>query len=228
VEPTQAGVLAVTNHILFSNVNASISFPGSSAKTITQPTLGVVTAVPISDQTYNPQTGLMEQTIELTNISTNGVSSARVVVSGLGHRLYNAVGTNHNSPFVVYSGALAPTGKVELILEYFIPSRTPVDNPTLTAYPITPLDLRVTNGSPANITRSMLLAPGRLLIEFPSTPGQSYRILYGDAMNSITNAAQPTIVAPADRVQWIDDGPPKTISRLTNGMMRFYRAIETP
>ena len=74
----------------------------------------------------------------------------------------------------------------------------------------------------------MSLASGAKLIEFQSDPGISYRILYSDNVG-FTNAraAQPILVAPADRVQWIDDGPPKTISRPTN-IMRFYRAILAP
>jgi hypothetical protein len=30
-------------------------------------------------------------------------------------------------------------------------------------------------------------------------------------------------VAPADRVQWIDHGPPETLSRPTDTAARFYR-----
>jgi hypothetical protein len=35
-------------------------------------------------------------------------------------------------------------------------------------------------------------------------------------------------VAPANRVQWIDDGPPKTVSHPTNAMARFYRVRLNP
>jgi hypothetical protein len=72
------------------------------------------------------------------------------------------------------------------------------------------------------------LVPQGLLIEFQSVPGQAYLILYSDNA-SFTNAlmAQPTIVAPADRVQWIDDGPPKTISRLADCTNRFYKVVQT-
>jgi hypothetical protein len=35
---------------------------------------------------------------------------------------------------------------------------------------------------------------------------------------------QPRVTAPGSRVQWIDDGPPATISKPIGGS-RFYRAI---
>jgi len=52
-------------------------------------------------------------------------------------------------------------------------------------------------------------------------------VLYADN-SSFTNelAAQPAIVAPADRVQWIDDGPPKTVSPPASVSSRFYRVIQ--
>jgi hypothetical protein len=45
---------------------------------------------------------------------------------------------------------------------------------------------------------------------------------------SFTNAqtSQPSIVAPATQVQWIDYGPPKTVTHPTNAAQRFYRVIQ--
>src|SRR5678815_2875033 len=69
------------------------------------------------------------------------------------------------------------------------------------------------------------LTSGGFLIEFPATIGKTYTIFYSDT-SDLANAlmAQPSIVAPATRVQWIDNGPPKTISRPspTNTSSRFY------
>ncbi len=229
VQPTNSGFLFVTNYIIFSNADTNSGKPGSSGILVSQPVLGELVATPVSAQTYDPQTGLVKQTIRLENVSARSISSSRVIVAGLSNRLYNAVGTNSGNPFVVYAGTLASGESVDLILEYFIPSRTPGPDPMLTAYAIAPLNPTIPVSSPPNITRLADLGSGRLLIEFESMPGHSYTILYSDNAG-FTNAllAQPALVAPADRVQWIDDGPPKTISRLTNGMMRFYRAVETP
>jgi hypothetical protein len=84
-------------------------------------------------------------------------------------------------------------------------------------------------GTPFSITLMTNLSSGYILIEFESTAGRSYTVLYADNPG-FTNqlAAQPSIVAPADRVQWIDDGPPKTVSRPASVSSRFYRVIQNP
>ena len=59
-----------------------------------------------------------------------------------------------------------------------------------------------------------------------ATPGRPYTVLYSDEVN-FTNvrAAQTSILATANRMQWIDDGPPKTVSRPATIGARFYRVI---
>ena len=73
------------------------------------------------------------------------------------------------------------------------------------------------------------LPDGRLLIEFQSIPGRNYTILYADNPQ-MTNAlaAQPVVIAPADRVQWLDGGPPGTVSAPTNVSSRFYSVLLNP
>ena len=68
-----------------------------------------------------------------------------------------------------------------------------------------------------------------VLIEFQSVPGRSYTIVYSaDSVFTSPLYAQPAVVAPADRVQWIDDGPPKTVSTPASVAARFYRVILNP
>ena len=174
----------------------------------------------------DPQTGLMEQTVKLLNQGTNQIGSVRLFVLGLTNRLVNAVGTNNADPFVVYSGTIDPGKTVDLVLEYFVPSRQPLINLTFAAAEVPPLDLSPPAGSPFSITLVTNLPSGALLIEFPSSLGSRYSILYSDHV-SFTNAmtAQPPIVAPADRVQWIDNGPPNTVSRPANVAARFYKVL---
>jgi hypothetical protein len=70
---------------------------------------------------------------------------------------------------------------------------------------------------------------GRMLIEFPSTLGQVYTVVYSDDA-SFSNAmvAPPAIIAPANRVQWLDYGPPTTESAPANSPARFYRVYQNP
>jgi hypothetical protein len=226
VQPTNSGPLNITSAFAGSNLDPTNGTSGSVSNFVFEPDTNQLTAVTASYQTFDRQTGLMKQTIHLSNIGTGIVSSARVVVAGLSNRLYNAVGTNGNDPFIVYSGSLAPGEGVDLILEYAIPSRTPGPEPVLIAYPVAPLNLNAPESSPPNISRIVQLDSGAILIEFPAEPGHSYTILYSSD-SSFTNAlrAQPSIVAPADRVQWIDEGPPKTISKPVDSSSRFYRVI---
>ena len=112
------------------------------------------------------------------------------------------------------------------MLEYYIRLRAPVEGLTLAALGVPPVTLTTTATSGTNISLVKFLNdPPRVLIEFPSMRGTNYRILYSDdAAFTNPRVAQPDVTAPANRVQWIDYGPPKTISPVTNET-RFYRVI---
>ena len=228
VQPTNPAVLAFAASAVGSqatNVTASTNI------TVLPFDTSQLIATNFSTMTYNPQNGLMEQTIQLSNIGTNSVAGARVVVSGLTNVLYNAVGTNNGNPFVQYGGTLSPGQSVNLLIQYFVPTRLPitVSNSAYAAVPIPMPNLSLPPGAPFAITLMTNLPDGRILIEFQSIPGRSYTILYADNP-SMTNAfaAQPAVVAPADRVQWIDGGPPVTVSAPTNVSSRFYSVLLNP
>jgi len=76
------------------------------------------------------------------------------------------------------------------------------------------------NGSGVLITNIAWRRPvgamteSNLVIEFPSTNRVAYEVQYSSS-SEFTNAlrALPTIVAQANRVLWVDYGPPKTVSR---------------
>ena len=228
IQPTNAGTFQFS-----AGISASGLADPSPANNIATNSLtvgdfppGDLIATVVSAQTYNPQTGLMEQTIRLSNTGSNSVASARVIVQGLTNRLYNAVGTNNGSPFVIYAQALEPGESVDLLLEYFVPTRLPVPDPTLTAVAVPEFDPTGPQGVPPDILR-VDFAPGRVLVEFNSVPGRSYSVQYSEE-GSFTNTltALPPITANANRTQWIDSGPPKTIS--IPGASRFYRVIQNP
>jgi hypothetical protein len=67
-----------------------------------------------------------------------------------------------------------------------------------------------------------------MLLEWPTVANQRYTVVYSDDA-SFSNAmiAPPSIIAPASRMQWIDYGPPTTISVPTNAA-RFYRVFQNP
>ncbi len=79
------------------------------------------------------------------------------------------------------------------------------------------------------ITLMTNLAGGNILIEFQSRRRAGITPSWYDTNADLSTplAAQPAITAPANRVQWIDDGPPKTVSAPGAGM-RFYRVLLNP
>jgi uncharacterized repeat protein (TIGR01451 family) len=206
-----------------NNVNDS-----STAVTAIAGVDAVLVATRVSDMVLNRQNGLMEQIVQISNNTTSSVPAARLVLSNFTFRVFNAVGTNQGAPYVLYQSAIPAGATVTLVLEYFIPGRTPVDDPTFFAFGVPAVNATApTNGVDATIRMTFEDTP-RPLIEFPSEPGKSYRIVYSENVN-FTGAlfAQPDVIAPANRTQWIDSGPPKTVAN-TNSTTRFYRVFQAP
>lgn len=194
---------------------------------------GQLIATNASAMTYNPQTGLMDQTVMLANVGTSSVASARVIITGLTNRLYNAAGTNNGNPFVNYASTLDIGQSAPLILEYFVPTRSPISvaNSNYVAFATSAANLVPVNGTNGTfaITNTAVLTGGYFLLEFPAVSGKVYTVIYcatPDFASPLT--AQPSVQAPANRVQWIDDGPPKTISNPATAGSRYYRVFQNP
>jgi uncharacterized repeat protein (TIGR01451 family) len=205
--------------------------PGNNAVTnnwfVVNPQTNLLSAASVSAQTFNPQTGLMEQVIRLTNPGDAAVAGGRIVFPGIGERVFNAAGTNAVRPFVALTRPLGAGESVDLLIEYFVPERAPFPDPLIEAWAVPAFVPRAPAGDEVALTRVRRLATGGLLLEFAAEPGRAYHVIYGDTV-TFTNAlrALPVLVAPADRVQWIDEGPPKTSHRPDQVPARFYRIIE--
>ena len=231
VQPTVAGVLTFSAGIGATGFSDSNPTNDTTSRDVTVGAFlpGQLVVTNISAQHYNPQTGLMEQTLQLLNSGTNAVASARVFVSGLGtNQLFSAAGTNDGNPWVGYGGTIGVNQSVSLVLEYFSWTRLPLTGLDFTAAATPLADLSAPSGTPFTIALVTNVASG-LLLEFEAVPGQSYTIEYSDNA-AFTNAlaAQPALVAPANRAQWIDTGPPKTVSAPANRTARFYRVLQNP
>jgi hypothetical protein len=239
VEPTNAGVLpfsAAVGSASVTNVSDLISATNAflSVSNIEQGVLGVVTN---SSQINDVEDGLEEQTILLTNISAGNVSAARVVVSGIPKALYNAVGTNGGNPYVTYvAPSASPLGNgqsVTLRLQYYPHGSFTFTNVSLQlqAYPVPVPGLTppATTGTSRGINFNGIfrLSDGSMLLDFPATVGRTYTVVYSDNVE-FSNAliAPPAFVAGANDIQWIDFGPPNTISAPTQTTARFYRIIQ--
>jgi uncharacterized repeat protein (TIGR01451 family) len=241
VSPTNAGVLtyyAAVDSASVTNIS-TLSTLATNSLTVLPYLTNVLIAVTHSGQSTDFQNGLEEQSILLTNISaTNIVTAARVAVSGLhSKQLYNAVGTNNGQPYVTYtapqSQPLAPGQSMRLLLQYNPRGSFTFSNSQLQAYPVpvpnlTPPPATATSKN-INISGIFKLADGNMLVEFPATTGRTYTVVYSDNVR-FSNAmiAPPAIAAPANILQWIDYGPPATVSTPTNTGNRFYRVIQNP
>lgn len=200
--------------------------PARTNLIVSDPGLGVLSATVTSSQAFNPQNGLMEQSVRVRNVGTRTVSAVRVVASGLSHGLFNAAGTNGTLPFVTVPGTLVPGNELTLRLQYFHPTRQPDANPQLSALDVPVPGPVVPIGTPVGISRIVPEPDGTVWLEFPATAGSRYAILYGDTPAAARGAAPPVLTAPANRVQWQDYGPPLTPTVPGAGTARFYRVIQ--
>jgi uncharacterized repeat protein (TIGR01451 family) len=179
---------------------------------------------------FNPQTGLYEELVVVTNISATPVAGVRLYVGGLrsGVTLYNAAGTTNGLPYVEYDATVNSSNTVTFALEFYDPSRLSFTN-TLTAVAILPPDSGSTGTNGVAISSEFMdtriAGDTRFVIEFITIPGKTYTIIYSDDLMTWLTAV-PSITANANVTQWYDDGPPKTVSKPESVGSRFYRIIQ--
>ena len=193
-------------------------------------TLTVTGCVPVTSSTpqLNPQTGLFEQKVQVTNSTDLTFPAMRVSISGLrqGVEVYNVSGDEGGIPFVQYSQELAAGEVAVLTIEYYVADRqTP--EATLCARSASTSSPVRRDGTAVTIDRTVRLVNGSFLIEFQAGLGRAYYIQYSQDMVA-WKTVTPSVTSGANRIQWIDDGPPKTESLPTNGSSRFYRVITVP
>lgn len=229
IRPTSGGT---------SNLTASVFAPGvidtNTANNAVTNSMSVVSfltnpgdlTTTVVTQRFNFLTGLLEVSVILSNTTTNAVPAALVLASNLpaGARLYNGAGVYNGNGYALYNAELAAGANVDLLLEFYVLKVAAFTNYTLVAFGVPVLDLNAPTNSGAPVT-AISYGSGGFLIKFAATIGKTYTVLYSDDA-SFTNAltSQPSIVAPATQVQWIDNGPPKTASN--PGAQRFYRVIQ--
>jgi len=236
IQPTNVGPLTLSASIGAPGVlDTNLANNSASAKIIVTNYLsGLLLAVTNSPQTYDMQNNLVEQGVLVTNQGSNDVPAVRVVVSGLASTnvLFNAVGTNNGNPFVVYGSSLAAGQSVELLLQYAANNYFPFANSQLQAFAVQPPDLSAplagTVSTNLNIISIVRLSSGSMLIWFTSVSNQTYTVAYSDPPFTNWLTAQPSVLAPTTFTEWIDYGPPGTLSHPTNTPTRLYSVFQNP
>ena len=137
---------------------------------------------------------------------------------------------NNGVPYVQYGYPLDPSNSVHFVLEFYDPSRLPFSN-SLFVVAYMPTNLFVTGISNrvavSTFFEDKRTNPPRMVIEWASTPGKTYLVIYSDQVNPTSwNVATPSITATANITQWYDDGPPKTSSEPLTANSRFYVIIQ--
>lgn len=123
---------------------------------------------------------------------------------------------------------LAPGESRTLTLEFYVTDHLTVPQTTYSVYVADLLQLTLPgNVTPVSITTNRFIN-GTFVIEFLTQPGQLYYVQYDNTASfSHPLTAFPAVYGTGSRVQWIDDGPPKTIGPPVNGS-RFYRVFQSP
>ena len=241
IKPTNSGTFTLTGAANSSGSTDANSANNASSIDLQIRTLisGQLVASIASTQTLDLQSGLMLQWIQVSNPGPAQAASARVVITGLTNQLNNASGTNNGNPYVIYPCAIDPGQTGKLVLGFFVPSRTafPFSDSQLQAYeaalptlsPPKYLGQAIPISSAGRSSFSFV--PGRIVNFFWNSPtGRSYTILYSDNPEFANPLYSPDVVAPtsSDPVQWIDYGPPATVSMPSPSKPRFYRAFPNP
>ena len=179
----------------------------------------------------NRQTGLIEQTVAIKNVSLRALGGFNLWVDpGPGAELYNGVsaatiGSNPPAPWLIpYHVPLAAGAEVTLVLEFYSTRRTAA--PSLRgAEPINGIPREIHVGGvavPFAVSHVLPVSGGSLLVEFSSVPGCRYQIDYSeDGTNWETSPI--ALRTGGTAVQWIDRGPPITRSSPQQQPVRFYR-----
>jgi VCBS repeat-containing protein len=207
----------------------------------------VVVDVPIAfgirrgTNVFNPQTGLYEQVVVVTNLTSTTVAAVRLLVGDFASTngtprtnvwLWNATGTNLDGRrFVQYNAPLNPGQFASMLLEFYNPTRLPFTNSLeVQAVLPTPATTNLTGG--VAIDRAFVdnreSGNPRFVIEWVSIPSCSYTVIYSDDAMLTWKAATPSVTASATRTQWYDDGPPKTQAKPMSVSSRLYRVILNP
>jgi hypothetical protein len=195
---------------------------GTAALTVAGRPQGTIT--PFGAMTPDRQTGLLTQQYDVKNTGSTA-AAFRILIKNMpaGSQVWNAHGTVDGIPYVDLPQTLAAGGTQRITIEYRSADRATIPNPEFEI---------VSAGSPpaapAGVTMNLqpraTFSNGQVLLEFNSEAGKAYYIQYGTDPAS-WKTALPKVAGTGKRVQWIDNGPPKTDSLPSALPARFYRIV---
>lgn len=182
----------------------------------------------------NLQSGLFLQSLSVVNAGLSNAPGIRILVHDTGTDslsnnviLFNATGLTNGLPYLEL-GPLAAGGTVALTAEYYISDRKTIPSPRYEVQVMPPAEVTITTNTVIALDRA-LFANGSFLVEFNTSTNCVYYVQYvGDATDTNWATSLPGIAGTGSRIQWVDNGPPKTASRPASQPNRFYRIIQYP
>ena len=140
----------------------------------------------------------------------------------------NAAGDVDGVPFVTYNQELKPGATAELTIEFYVKDRQSFEA-HFCAKPVLPSSPIQQEGTLVKIDRAMRLADGTFMLEFSSVAGRVYQVQYSADLSN-WKSVTPSVSNGSNRIQWIDNGPPKTESfpSQSEQSQRYYRVIMLP
>ncbi len=180
------------------------------------------------------QSGLFLQALSLANPGAIKMDGVDVLVRGLTNdalgqpiRLFNASGVTNEVPYLHF-GPLLPGATATLIAEYYVADRRTVPTPAFEPR-LVPTRRFVASGGQVFAITTARFTNGVVILDFQTLAGRQYFIQYVDDLNSQAwRTAVPGLVGTGSRVQWVDRGPPKTLSPPAGQSSRFYRGMLMP
>jgi hypothetical protein len=176
----------------------------------------------------NRQTGLWELTVKVSNLTAIPLEGFRLTVGGLteGISLKDATLSGSGGlPTVDVVTVIAGMASTSIKLQFHSRTRS-LDGftPVINFEPLPPnLDLG-SDGSGFSVDRIVRI-PAGIMLEFTAVAGRWYIVEYSNNSIEWKRTLAP-IQAAANRVQWIDHGPPQTDSLPADQRSRFYRVRE--
>jgi hypothetical protein len=191
----------------------------------------------------DPQTGLMLQRLQVGFAGAAPLPQGRILVRDLGRdsldqpiRVQNAVAFIEGGQVpVLVLNELQPGELRTVIVEFYVADLQTRPSPSYLTDPFSGLNPPGATPFRLPIARTLALRnetypDGALLVEFSTRQGFSYLIQYAPTLeglddSEVVRAAFPVITGTGGPVQWIDGGPPKTLSP-PGASQRFYRVTE--
>lgn len=182
-----------------------------------------------AEPVLNRQSGLFEQQILVANPSAATMTNVSVTVGNLGFDSRTNAIRLQNAQFgsTVTVANLQPGESRVLTMEYYVADHLTVPNPAYALILTDRIELIVPPAAiktlAVDVTRYLT---NTVIVEFSTRLGAQYFIQYAPTAAGLSTGKVvfPAVIGTGSRVQWIDNGPPKTDSPPTN-QTRFYQIL---